>query len=157
MAHFIICQIICSYNSHFVQPHVVCPTHAHHMSTSDFGSVSLCLLKQVFGDICCEIKVELRWQNRAASTNARVMTTFDLSKSTLNYLICQTSSWIAPLQDCRHRNIDPYQREQKQTTYKFICTPKRAAMTPIDMSKIIFVPLITFYLIADISEWAYTN
>ena len=37
-------------------------------------------------DICCELKVEFGCQNQATSTNERVMTPFDLSKSTLNYV-----------------------------------------------------------------------
>ena len=55
---------------------------------------------------------------------------------------------IAPLQHCRHRSIDPHQHEQNLPN--ILCTPKRAAMTPIDMSKIIFTYLITLHPIADI-------
>ena len=36
-----------------------------------------------------------------------------------------------------------------QTNYIFLCSPKSVAMTPTDVSKIVFNPLITLHLIPD--------
>ena len=70
--------------------------------------------------------------------------------------LCMTNDPFLPEQEqpelckllpTRLQAQDPDQHEQNPTNYIFLC--KIAANTPIDVSKIIFKPLITLYLIAD--------
>ena len=83
------------------------------------------------------LTVELGYRNRAASNNARVMTPLGSRKSTLEYLYF-TIGLLAPIS-----------MSKKPTNYIFLCSPKSVSMTPINMSQIIFNPLITVYLIPD--------
>ena len=62
-----------------------------------------------------------------------------------------SSSWVAPLQYCRHRSIGPNQHVQQQHKTNYIVLwdpPKTAAMMAIAVNKTIFNPLINLHMIA---------
>ena len=88
-------------------------------------------------------KVELGCRNRAALTNARVMTPFGLSKSTLNYVYCTLEYYLLFLNCSRTRlQAQEHQYEQNTNHLYIIVYSQKCGNVPIHVSKIIFNPLV---------------
>ena len=85
------------------------------------------------------------------STNARVMTPFGPSKGALNYLYSPTPPLLKFLlyKIAGTQPLTPIRMSKRPTNYKFLWTPKRAAIAPIDLGKLNFDHHISPHLIAD--------
>ena len=81
--------------------------------------------KWVFRDICCELKVELGCRNRAVSTNARVMTPYDLRKSTLNYVYFTLLPQFLPYKIAGTGALTPISMIQNQPNIYSLVFPSR--------------------------------
>ena len=68
----------------------------------------------------------------------RVMTPFELSKSTPNYVYFTLLSKMFPYKIAGTGALTTFSLSKNQPNIYSSCTPKKVTMTPIDVSKIIF-------------------